>query len=106
PYNIFIGKREAYYHTVLYLVLGLNGIKVISEDETNIGRIDVVAETGKKIYIMEFKMGSEQDALKQIKDLKYYEKYLGKGKDIVLMGFGFDPEKRNIGNHVIEALTP
>jgi hypothetical protein len=40
--------------------------------------------------------------LKQIKDKKYYEKYLSKGKDIVLMGIGFDAENRNIGNYIIE----
>ncbi len=53
---------------------------------------------------MEFKMGGEQKALKQIKEKKYYEKYLGKGKEIVLLGIGFDPAKRNIGNYVIENL--
>jgi hypothetical protein len=26
------------------------------------------------------------------------------GKDIVLMGIGFDPEKRNIGNYLLESL--
>jgi hypothetical protein len=53
---------------------------------------------------MEFKMGSEQEALEQIKEKKYYEKYLGKGKEIVLMGIGFDPEKRNINNYLLESL--
>ncbi|MCP5051488.1 MAG: ATP-binding protein [bacterium] len=106
PYNIFIGEREAYYHTVIYLVLRLNGIDARPEDPTNTGRIDAVVETGKNIYIMEFKMGSEQDALNQIKDMKYYEKYQGKGKEIVLMGIGFDPEKRNIGNYIFESLAP
>jgi hypothetical protein len=103
PYHIFIGDREAYYHTIIYLVLSLNGAEVRAEDPTNIGRIDAVLETGKKIYIMEFKIGSEQEALAQIKEMKYYEKYLGKGKDIVLMGIGFDPEERNIGNYLLES---
>jgi hypothetical protein len=104
PYHIFIGEREAYYHSIIYLVLSLNGAAVKSEDPTNIGRIDAVVETGNKIYIMEFKMGSEKEALAQIKEKKYYEKYLGKGKEIVLMGIGFDPEKRNIGNYLLESL--
>jgi uncharacterized membrane-anchored protein len=39
-----------------------------------------------------------------IKEMKYYEKYLNKGKEIVLMGIGFDPEKRNIGNYLLESL--
>ncbi len=104
PYHIFIGEREAYYHTIIYLVLSLNGADIKCEDPTNIGRIDAVVETANKIYIMEFKMGSEQEALEQIKEKKYYEKYLGKGKEIVLIGIGFDPEKRNIGNYLPESL--
>ena len=104
PYHIFIGEREAYYHSIIYLVLSLSGVAVKTEDPTNTGRIDAVMETGNKIYIMEFKMGSELEALAQIKAMKYYEKYLGKGKEIVLMGIGFDPEKRNIGNYLLENL--
>jgi len=104
PYNIFIGEREAYYHSIIYLILSLSGIEVRTEDATNTGRIDAVMETMNKIYIMEFKMGSETEALEQIKKMKYYEKYLGKGKEIVLMGIGFDPEKRNIGKYLVESI--
>ncbi len=104
PYHIFIGEREAYYHSIIYLLLSLNGAVVKCEDPTNIGRIDAVLETGNKIYIMELKMGSEQDALAQIKEMKYYEKYRGSGKEIMLMGIAFDAEKRNIGNYLLESL--
>lgn len=104
PYNIFISEREAYYHSIIYIILRLNGAVVRCEDPTNIGRIDAVLETGNKIYIMEFKVGSEQDALTQIKEMKYYEKYLGGGKQVVLLGIGLDPEKRNIGNYLLENL--
>lgn len=104
PYPIFMSDKEAYYHSIIYLALRLNGASVKAEDPTNIGRIDAVLETRDKIYIMEFKVGagSEQEAIAQIKDKKYYEKYLGKGKKIVLMGIGFDPGKRNIGNYLLE----
>lgn len=104
PYHIFIGDREAYYHSVLYLILRLTGAAVGSEEPTNIGRIDAVLETEKSIYIMEFKLGSAKEALEQIKDKKYYEKYQGSGKDILLLGIGFDPEKRNIGDYLLERL--
>jgi hypothetical protein len=40
----------------------------------------------------------------QIKKMKYYEKYINRGKEIVLMGIGFDPEKQNIGNYLLESL--
>ncbi len=94
-----IGKPN--YHTIIYLILKLAGAEVRCEDPTNTGRIDAVLETAKKIYIMKFKVGSELEALAQIKEMKYYEKYLGGGKEIVLLGIGFDPEKRNIGNYLL-----
>ncbi len=104
PYNIFIDNREAYYHTIIYLILSLSGGTISPEIQTNLGRIDAVLETKNKIYIMEFKMGSEQDALNQIKQKKYYEKYQGNNKTIVLIGIGFDSEKRNIGNVLMETI--
>jgi hypothetical protein len=39
-----------------------------------------------------------------IKSTSYYEKYLDCGKEIVLPGIGFDLEKRNIGNYLLETL--
>ena len=102
PYHIFIGEKEAYYHTVIYIILKLCGARIIVEDPTNIGRIDAVVETEKRIYILEFKVGSEHDALAQIKTMNYHEKYLNRGKEIVLMGIGFDPQKRNIKDYVLE----
>jgi hypothetical protein len=104
PYQIFIGEREAYYHSIIYLVLSLNGAAVRSEDPTNTGRIDAVVETGNSVYIMEFKMGAASEALAQIREKRYYEKYLGAGKRIVLMGIGFDAEKRNIDTYLLEEI--
>ncbi|MDQ1355395.1 MAG: hypothetical protein QG657_5705 [Acidobacteriota bacterium] len=104
PYNIFIRDREAYYHSIIYLILKLAGAEVRCEESTNTGRIDAVLETVNKIYIMEFKLGSEHEALEQIKKMKYYEKYLRSGKEIVLLGAGFDLEQRNIGNYLLDIL--
>lgn len=50
---------------------------------------------------MEFELVSELEALAQIKEKKYYEKYMGSGKEIFLLGVGFDPEKRNIGTYLL-----
>jgi len=102
PYHIFIDEKEAYCHTVIYLILRLSGAEVRCEVPTNIGRIDAVLETTNNTYIMEFKVGTAQEALTQIKSMTYYETYRGNGKKIILLGVGFDPEKRNISDHLIE----
>ncbi|MCP5047277.1 MAG: hypothetical protein GY940_08900, partial [bacterium] len=104
PYNIFPGDRESYYHTVIYLVLSLMGLTVHAEVQTNMGRIDAVLETNENIYVMEFKLGSPDEALAQIKAKKYYGPYIVKGKKITLIGAGISKEERNISGYKIEKI--
>jgi hypothetical protein len=98
PYNIFMGKQEAYYHTIIYLVFGLLGTHIQAEQQTNQGRIDVVLHSNQFVYIMEFKMGKAKEALAQIQDKGYGEKYKTHNKTLIFMGIGFDAKKRNIGD--------
>jgi len=101
PYDLHI-NREKYYQTIFYLIFYLIGLKVKAEVKTNKGRIDAVI-IDKDIYIFEFKFNGDKDqALNQIKDKKYFEKYQGAGKEIYLFGVEFTD--RNIGNWVIEKL--
>ncbi len=104
PYHLIFGEKEAYYHTVIYLILTLAGAQVRCEEATNKGRIDAVVETENRIYIIEFKMGTAAEAIAQIKEKKYYEKYQGQEKEIFLLGIGFDSQERNIGNYLLESL--
>ena len=96
PYNIFLPNHEAYYHTVVYLVLSLMGITIAAEIQTNRGRIDAVLETDDRYYVVEFKLGTPEEALQQIQDKDYALPYLNRGKQVVLLGIGIDPEERNI----------
>ncbi len=102
PSHIFIKDREAYYHTIIYLILKLLGVNIKVEDHTNKGRIDAVIETETNIYVMEFKMGTSDEALVQIERMKYHEKYLSSGKSIQLIGIGFDEEEKNISNYKVK----
>lgn len=104
PYDIFIEEREAYYHSIIYLIMKLIGINIDVELETNIGRIDCVLKTDTHIFVMEFKMGGAGQALDQIKEKKYYEKYLNRGKEIQIIGAGFDAEEKNISQYLIETI--
>ncbi len=104
PSHLFIKNKEAYYHTIIYLVLTLVGVMIKVEVHTNKGRIDAVIETVENIYILEFKLSSPEKALEQIETMNYHEKYLGSGKSVILIGIGFDAGKRNIGNYLIKKL--
>lgn len=101
PYDLQI-KKEKYYQTVFYLIFSLIGLKVEAEVKTNKGRIDAVI-IDKDVYIFEFKFNGDKDnALRQIKEKKYFEKYQGTGKEIYLFGVEF--ADRNVGEWVVENL--
>lgn len=104
PSHIFPGDRESYYHTVIYLVLTLLGINIAAEVHTNKGRIDAVIETEQHVYVIEFKMGTSTEALAQIQNMKYHERFLSSGKSITLIGAGFDKEEKNISDYQLKPL--
>jgi hypothetical protein len=106
PYDIFIEEREAYYHSVIYLVLRLLGAQTDVEVETNRGRVDAVVFTEKFIHVMEFKMGSAEEAIAQIEEKKYYEKYLSDGREIILLGVAFGAEEKNVKEVIEKKVTP
>ena len=97
PYELNAGE-EKYFQSIFYLILKLMGVKIDVEVHTNDGRIDGVIETKEKIYIIEFKLNlPAKDGLDQIKEKKYYEKYLlRKDKSITLIGVSFDSKTRTI----------
>ncbi len=98
PYDIQLAN-EKYYQTIFYIVFRLIGLRIEAEARTSIGRIDAVAQTEKYVYIFEFKLNrSSAEALKQIHDKEYYQKYLGSGREIILIGAKFSTKKHNIAD--------
>jgi Holliday junction resolvase-like predicted endonuclease len=96
-------KYEGFYASVVYVYLQSLGLEIIGEDVTNLGRIDLTVKINNLIYIIEFKVGNE-NALKQIKEKKYHEKYLQEQKDIYLIGINFDKDDKNISKFQWEKL--
>jgi hypothetical protein len=98
--------QEGYFHSNVHLILKLLGFDILSEEMTNVGRIDAVIRFSDVIYIFEFKFGKESDqspvALQQIKDKKYAEKFEYEKKDILLVGVSFGEEEKNINGYVVE----
>ncbi len=96
PYSIFLKDKEAYYHTVIYLVLSLLDVRLVSEIQTNQGRIDAVLETEDTFFVLEFKKGPAYKAMEQIEQKDYAVPYRNRGKEVILIGVGFDEEERNL----------
>ena len=104
PANITV-KREKYYQTLFYAVFVLIGARTHAECWTNRGRVDAVVETPCGIYVFEFKLnGTAADAISQIREKGYYEKYLRGGKKVTLVGVAFDAEMRNLSDRQIEVV--
>ncbi|WP_198304374.1 ATP-binding protein [Arcobacter vandammei] len=107
PYNNFtnspIQNYEGFYSSVVYVYLSSLGLNIIGEDVTNRGRIDLTIIMPQAIFIIEFKVDGK-NALEQIKENNYAQKYLQEKKDIYLVGIEFDSKKKNISNFEWETI--
>lgn len=99
-----IETSEKYFHSIFYVIIKIFGYTTNSQVLTNRGRIDCVIESESSIYIIEFKVGKAETALNQIIEKGYAEKYRKNGKNTVLLGIGFDPETRNVGDWLVKKL--
>ena len=110
PYLIHKEKfNEGYFHSFFHVALTLIGMRPLSEVTTSDGRIDMVIDCPKTVYIMEFKYSpNDKDlskvALEQIKSKKYHLPYIIQQKPIVGIGFSFGEADREITNFTDETL--
>jgi Protein of unknown function (DUF1703)./Predicted AAA-ATPase. len=94
-----IDSYEGFYASIVYAIFNGAGLNVIAEDNTNKGQIDLSVLSDNSVYIIEFKVVEDKEegnALKQIKEKKYYEKYIGKYQEIYLIGIEFSKKDKNI----------
>jgi len=96
PYTLHM-PAESYYHSLFYMILSLTGVKIDLEVLTDKGRIDGVLEFDDKVYLIEFKYGESgskmekllEKAIKQIKEKKYYERFMDGEKKVIFLAAGF-----------------
>ena len=97
PYNEIVFNKENAWHASFISMMRLMGADIVGEVTTNIGRIDAVLTCPNYIYIIEFKFNqSAEKAIDQIKEKKYYERYLDTNKKIHLLGINFSTKEKNI----------
>ncbi len=98
PYVVL--EKEIGYEAMLYSYFLLFGVKELrAEETTTLGRIDVVIEEKSDVYVIEIKVDqSVDDALGQIKEKRYYEKYINTDKVIHLIGVNFSSDNRQISD--------
>ncbi len=98
PYVVL--EKEIGYEAMLYSYFLLFGVKELrAEETTTLGRIDVVIEEKSDVYVIEIKVDqSVDDALGQIKEKRYYEKYINTDKVIHIIGVNFSSDNRQISD--------
>jgi len=102
-----LAAYEGYYASVIYCYFAALGLDVIAEDNTNQGQIDLTVRFNEKVFVIEFKVVEtemQNTALAQIKQRRYFEKYLSQPKTIYLIGIEFSKQAKNIVGFAWEKL--
>ena len=73
-----------------------------AEHRTSQGRIDLLLQTDKYVYIMEFKLeGSAEEALKQIEERNYAAPFASDTRKVLKIGVNFSAQTRNIDRWLV-----
>lgn len=102
PYEL-VRDLELHYQNVLFIVCKLIGFYVKAEYHTSAGRIDLVLQTDRFIYVMEFKLdGSADKALDQIEEKDYALPFASDPRKLFKIGVNFSSQSRNIADWKVE----
>ena len=100
-YELIGDEKEKFYHAIFHAIFFLTGIYSITEDRGLRGRADEVIITSDSLWIFELKVDeSAEDALRQIEDKGYADKYadmINRRKlKVHKIGISFSSETRSI----------
>lgn len=105
PYETYKNQSEGFYHGLLHLIFSYIGMFVESEPHLSQGRADVEVQTPQYIYIFEFKFNhTAEEAIAQIKNNHYADKYQAAEKPIFGIGVNFNEAQKQIDGWVVEIL--
>ena len=91
------GNLEVYFQNTMSVMFRMIGLDIKTEYRTSSGRIDIVLDTDKYVYIIELKRDqSPEIALQQIEAKGYDKPFLASGKQIIKLGINFSSETRTV----------
>ncbi|MBQ3618361.1 MAG: PD-(D/E)XK nuclease domain-containing protein, partial [Bacteroidales bacterium] len=98
--------NEKHYHSILYTVLTSFSADISANQETALGKSDLILRMPKTIYVIELKYDRSTDsALDQIDDRDYVSAVLDTNKRIVKLAIKFSSKDRNIESYEAEEET-
>ena len=94
-----MGNDELYFQNTMYVMLKMIGQQVQVERYTSNGRIDVLIQTDKYVYIMELKRDKNpDDALDQIEEKGYDWPFLADDRKLFKIGANFSTKNHRLEN--------
>ena len=103
PYDLWQQKGEHIFHALVHLTFSLLGAYVQSEVHTARGRCDALVLTDDYIYAFEFKVDRPAaEALAQIEERGYLERYADDERQRMAVGVSFDGERKVVGDWGVE----
>jgi hypothetical protein len=97
PYNL-VTERESSYHCMFLIAARLSGFRVHGEEPTDKGRMDASLTKDNSVIVVEIKYANDKstkttnklvkEAIKQIRDMKYYEKYISSNVSLLAIAVG------------------
>ena len=97
--NNDIAHFEGYYASVFYSYFAGLGLDVTVEDSSSQGRLDMAVCFNANVYLFEFKVVELEpagEAMAQLKERGYADKYRHLGQPIYLVAVEFSKESRNV----------
>lgn len=99
PSTIFIKDKEAYYHSLIFLLFHYLGMFIEAEVHTSDGRLDAVVQTPERVYNLEFKLDQSLNvAINQIRTKGYADRYRHLQKQLIGVGINFDSGLKTVKN--------
>lgn len=93
------GDAEKDFQYAMYIIFELLGEHVETEKQTSNGRIDILVQTDKYVYIIEIKTDATADeALRQIDEKGYAKPFASDDRRIFRVGVSFSTANRRIGD--------
>ena len=94
---------EVHYQNLCLMLFHLMGLYVKTEMRTSAGRIDVLVETPRYVYVIELKVrGTAKKALRQIENTGYTIPYEASDREIIHIGAVFSPRTRTLRDWKVE----
>lgn len=92
-------QKEVHFQNIMTIFINMLGFKATTEVHSSQGRSDVEIQTPQYIYILELKVGkSAEEALAQIHNKGYADKYGADPREKILIGINLSPTTRTVSD--------